>query len=497
MAFAALRKINISKLNSPFLQRMRLWKGFFFDLFLVILYGGMAFFRLHAYSDPPGLNGYFYLKQTKTLAEGGVFYFSDHSLAFIPLVLFRLLTGDELLAFQLAVAAAIAFAVAGICFFVNQLRLAGWEKACEKLIVLTALFSSSYFSEFALNFFKNLLAAALLVWCAGLLLGKKKKAAAGFFLLAFLTHKSVALLGAIYFLFTAGERLFAEVRERGLGRKVFLLTASFVLAALVFGALFLWHFPKALAFLKYAETTFSGPAARLHWWKGVFSRLPFRGLEVVAWIALAGGLLYCRPRMNREARSIAATLVVLAVLALHPFQVPGADSLGYRMMLLMPLLLYPMAALLMEQKRIFIFLPFLAAVPVLAPLGFSVPAVKKQVRAYSEMRADVEKIKETVRTEDHLTCHHGMEFFVDYVTGIRCRSFLASEDFTGRRFRLAFIPSRWKRNEMVDDEIAQVKLLNVGADYVLLPEADWEYLKVNFPRSWKNPSYRRPSHVYE
>lgn len=457
--------------------------------------------RLREFPDPPGLNGYFYLKQTKTLAESATFYFGDHSLSFLPLVLLRWLTGSELLAFQLGIPLALFAAAAGICYLVNQIPARALERAAAQVAILLVLYSSSFFAEFALNFFKNLTAAALLIWCAGFLLGGRRKLAFGFFVLAFLTHKSVALVGAI-FLLVWGLR---QARDLLLKRDFRILgpLAAAALIALIFGLIFLFHFPKAQAFLSYASNTFASPGTRWRWWGHVFRVLPQRGAEVVAWAVLLAAFAGGRRFLPAAARLVADTCFLLFLFAVHPFQTVGPATLGYRQVLLLPILLYPLAGFTLyfpSRWRLAGLLP-LAGVLFFsfAPLGFKANAVAKQIRPFSDLKAGVEKIPEIVKPEDHLTSHHGLEFYIDYMTNIRSRSFLAAEGFAGLKYRVVYMPRWMLKGGPARDELDQASLLDLGKGYMLMTEEQWDEIDSQFdlPSSWKNLFGRRPAHVYE
>lgn len=492
----------LSHYLNPFAERIQR-RGFYFDLLLPLLVGAESLRRLLPFSDPPGLNGYFYLKQTKTLAQSLSFYFSDHSLAFAPIVLFRWMLGSDLRAFQLAIAAALAGCIWAVCFLVNQSKAKATERLLAKLVITAALFSSSYFGEFALNFYKNLVATSLLVACAGFLLSSRPRPAFLLFFAAFLTHKSVALVGVIYLLFYAAGEVRKNWKEReGLRKTVWLLGITGLCAGL-FGILFLYHFPKAAAFLEHARQNFGSPAARLAWWKVILLQRPHRASEIVVWMVLLLSLAISLRSLQATARTIFLTSATVFLLAVHPFQPPGSAALGYRLLLMLPLLLYPLLALALNGRPAVSLVAGLAmlggSLPFFSPLAFPVEAISYETRSYSPLRADVEKIPSLVHPEDHLTSHHGMEFFVDYVTDIRSRSFLADPAFEGKRFRLVYAAPAWTRASILGDEIDQVKLLDVGNSYYLMQEEDW--LNINawmkFPRSWKNPARQRPAHVYE
>ncbi|MGL1227185.1 hypothetical protein ACSTKV_23055, partial [Vibrio parahaemolyticus] len=50
---------------------------------------------------------------------------------------------------------------------------------------------------------------------------------------------------------------------------------------------------------------------------------------------------------------------------------------------------------------------------------------------YAALAADVRNIPRFVRPENRFLCRHGLEFYVDYLTGLRCRSFVDHEPKPG------------------------------------------------------------------
>ncbi|MGZ3713217.1 MAG: hypothetical protein ACXVBE_15745, partial [Bdellovibrionota bacterium] len=292
--------------------------------------------------------------------------------------------------------------------------------------------------------------------------------------------------------------------RREAAKKTLIFLASAAVVAGIFLILFMLHFPKATAFLAFAENSFAAPTARLHWWKDLFLHHHQRSLEVFSWILTLAVLAGAFRNLKTQEKQIFLVLSGLFLISVHPFQPAGASALGYRFLLLLPLLLIPLAALAYARSgSVLRFLPAfaltIAMAPYLSPFAFSSAAVKKEVRPYSTLRADVEKIPSLVSRNDLLISHHGMEFFVDYVTDIRSRSFLADPGFTGRQFRLVYMAPDWLKQTSAGDDIDQVKLLDVGRNYFLLEEQDWRAIRDenSLPGSWKNPSHTRPAHVYE
>ena len=474
------------------------------NLILALVAGFAVLPKLRAFADPTGLNGYFYLKQTKTIATLHSFYFSDHSLAFVPLVLIRLATGNELLAFQVGIALALSLDFAGVLFLVDAARFGRRERWGVKAALLVALFSSSFFSEFSLGFYKNSVALALTLLAANFLVRRRFYGAAFFFLLAFLSHKSVALLGLLFLLVLVGERAWRLLRRRAFSRRELRWFAAIGVIGFTLAGLFLYHFPKASAFVSFALRNFREPSARLTWFAALFTARPGRGLELVAWVLLALGAAWSWRALPQAWRWLVASVLVFAFLALHPFQPGGPASLGYRFLLMLPLFA-PVLALAWSfvgpawWRFAGVGILVLASALSFSPVGFRSAAVRRELRPYSEMLPRVMDLKKFVNLEDHLVSHHGLEFFVDYKTDIRSRSFLAAPDFTGKKFRVAFVPAGALASNADRDDLEQDTLLNLGGGYRLFEEADWEDFVAahELPYSWKNNIGERPAHVYE
>jgi hypothetical protein len=129
-------------------------------------------------------------------------------------------------------------------------------------------------------------------------------------------------------------------------------------------------------------------------------------------------------------------------------------------------------------------------------LGYSL--LSKCIPRWSTFRGSALQLKEYVNPADHLTSHHGLEFFVDYTTGIRSRSFI-SENPEKRNFRLAYVPQWLAPDGPARDDINQAKLADFGQSYVLIRESDWVEISRRYlvPFHWKNPEDRRPAYIYE
>ncbi len=468
----------------------------FFVPFLLALAGVLVtFLRLRGFQDPPGIDGYFYLKQAQTLALGQGFYFSDRSLAFLPLAFLRWATGEPVLSFQLALSLAYTLLFSGLLF----LSLGVSERRpflfIAQVVVVVALFSSSLLAEMGLNFYKNTFALGLLFWTAALLVRRQWWLAFALFCVAFFTHKSALLAGGLYVALLTLEWL-----RRPLRRKTLIGLGLGFLGCLVFLITFYLFFPKAEGFLRHLGEIWRGPELRFRWYKYLFFEQERRFAELAVVVALGLGYLWQRSSLKLEARRVGDCLLLMILVALHPFQLAGEESIGYRLALMTPALGFSLIFFYRHRYwqaagLLVLLLPFYFSFF----LGFSPGMVAKEVRAYSVLEEDVKKIPQFVNPEDHLISHHGLEFYVDYVTNIRSRSFLAAEGSTQKQYRVAYLPQSRFRLPSLRREVDQKKLLTIGNDFFLIREEDWQKIVATFriPQLWRNPNWRRPGHVYE
>lgn len=448
---------------------------------------------LREFSDPSGANGYFYLKQIETIASGLGFYFKDYSLAFFLPVLFMKLIGDSLLSFQLSICTVWFALISGCGLLVRNILqpIKSWSQIILALGASTALVCTTQLYEFNLTFFKNAFALNLIIWGFVFFYSRisqiRRLSLAGLlFLAALLSHKSMLLILAL----TGFAWLVQKISFKRLA-----------LLALGFGALlglFLWQFEKASAYLKVLFHFFTGPSQWWRWFERIHSTNSEMQLCLILFAVTFVVYIFLRRRIPQSQRLFADTAATVLFVALHPFQLPGPNGPSYRLILMAPAFGIPLLAVCLAQLHSKFSLN---AIPLLA---FAIQPflgtkfLDDVFTPWSAMREDVLQIKEFVNPEDHLTSHHGFEFFIDYTTGIRSRSFL-SDHPEKRDFRVAYIDESWLRDPDAQRAIRAHALLEIGSEYILIPEADWQELVKTYhiPFHWKNPSQHRPDYIYE
>lgn len=487
-----------------------------FNLLLLLLHSIPLYYQLHQLSDPPGMNGYFYLKQIETLAKQGRFYFSDHSLAFLPLAFLQRILGNSLLTFQLSLALTFGFFLLGAFYFIDSInqsknhtsaQLKIWEEITVKTLLSFSIVSSSFFTEFSLNFYKNFFAITLVLWSSSFQIQKRYWTSLFIFVLAFLTHKSVTLFGGLYLAAQFLEILKETFKSKTISRQTMIVLFLSFLCSIFFGSIFLIHFPKASHFLEYLTTIWQSPIPRLSWWKHVLLQEGTRGIESLAFILILTLYLIQRHSLLQSHRKIGDTVVLFSAIAIHPFQNADESALGYRLVLMLPAALLPLAGTLMIQRqrgnhllRAMNIIPYILILYFSHPsLGFRPSLVDIQIKPFSKLYSGVSRITALVDKEDYLISHHGLEFYVDYITGIRSRSFVAEPAFKNEIYRIAFVPQGRLGDGPVMNELNQAKILDIDSNYFLIKEKDWKRIAEHYhiPNSWKNPTGRRPPHVYE
>lgn len=446
--------------------------------------------------DPSGANGYFYLKQSESLANGLGFYFKDYSLAFILPTLLTKYLGDSLEAYRISTVAVWFLFSLGVGVLTRNL-ISKERLYLRNILMVTSVLlvvCTTQLYEITLTFFKNIFSLNLLIWSfvvATTDLKKSKWIGAGALaFLALLSHKSSILIIAIYGLPFLLNKNFKENLKKNM---------LIVLGAVAFvTTIFLWHFERASAYFLAMLRFFSSPKKWWHW----FSTLRWINLEMqITYICLivAMGLgFWVRKKIPDEKRFYFDGSLIFLFIALHPFQISGPNGPSYRLILFAPALGIPLILAAMAYiPRALLALPLVVAAFVVQPF-IHVHPIDNAFTPFDVIKSDVMRITEFVTPEDHLTSHHGLEFFVDYVTGIRSRSFL-SDHPEKKDFRIAYIAKSWIRKPEIQEGIRKLGILEIGSEYLLLKESDWQELKIRFkiPKHWKNPEEHRPNFISE
>jgi hypothetical protein len=178
-----------------------------------------------------------------------------------------------------------------------------------------------------------------------------------------------------------------------------------------------------------------------------------------------------------------------------PIYTPGQDEFAYRMMLVFAALLPAlMFALLFAMPGLAMAAGVLIGVQI-CQFALSRP-LYTLISNYDRFSSQITEVAKFVTPDDHLICHHGLEFYVDYKTGLRCQIYL-SEKPEQKKFRMLYAPASSQflgiRIRMKD-----LALTEIGGTYLLVKEEDWKELntKEKIAEHWRNPSKHRPGHIY-
>jgi hypothetical protein len=435
------------------------------------------------------MDGYFYIKQILTLGSRGEFYFRDYSLAFLlPTLLYTWLQ-DELMCYQLSIVS-VMMGMAFVLVLLGNHLYPEKRRPWHLLILLLALFglmSDRSFYELSFTYLKS--ATGLLFFLFGFYFTVKSRDEVGrrsfywallFFALAVLSHKtSFLLIGLTAFCFLKLSRR-TLVYFLGGG------AAGAVLFALLFSSG--WHY---LAFL---GNQFQKPDEMSRWltWLYKNQNWVFAGL-VFGPLSLICALL----EKDFVRRRIYLFLFCLFFLAWCPFFKQNMEAPSYRLMLLQFSLSPAIFILLSAGRKKFFALTAVA----IALMGYQWREGKNlhgYFKGFSRMDHEVGMLETFIAPGDHLTCHHGLEFYVDYKTRIRCRSFISQKP-EQQKFRVVTVSldrGPWSKARL---EINQEALMRMGDDYFLVPEDYWLELreKYKLPDTWRNPMAVRPAHIYE
>jgi hypothetical protein len=460
-------------------------------LYLVtgLFFCGALYGFLVRFNDPSGVNGYFYLKQILSLGQNHQFYFKDYSLAFALPAALDVVLKNEWMAFRFTVAAVMAVVITVQWLWSSRLSESGVRAAS---VVGVGLLLNASFYELGFGFLKNSTAIAA-VLCSAFFIyrwledGKVPQLVSGvlFAALGFLGHKSALLL--VVFM---GAALVMQYRRWKVIGGFFVATAGLL-------AIFTFFFSQGRQYLEHVGSFLSWqPHAYKTWATHMFAQGNFIFLVLATIPIFLLVYLFQRSRLSVADRFLGDFLSLMGVVSILPLSPPGEDQFMYRFMLVSSAMVVPlMLAMILRLSRggstaLGICMGLILAQ---ALLGRS---VSQQIPRYSQFNEDVVRLKEFMTENDHVVCHHCLEFYVDYITNIRCQIYLS--DITDQnRYRFVYAPpsGMWARIRAFAEPKSLMKL---GSVYLLLKEDDWQKIarELSLPPSWRNPSEHRPSFIY-
>ncbi len=448
----------------------------------VLLLAAALFTAILRFPDPPGVDGYFYLRQIESLASGAGFYFKDWSPVFLPPALLTALGVPALDALRASVAVTWALlvvlggALGARLVAVHEARPRhAWAVAGAST---AALASSAPLRELVFEYEKTAASIALLLGAALLVVGARGRRARLAFAvalaaLALVTHKLAVV-------FVCAFALAWLLRRLTVRRAAAVAGAN----ALMLGLFFLVFDRAGPFFLAWSRFT-TTPARFLAFYAHVagesFALVAAFIVSLVGVAAYAGG----RSRAgDAGARAVYDAGVVLAAVALCPWLLAGPAGFTWRIVLAAPLIWVPFVAAVATRG------PCAFAAAAAALVLFSAPVVlddglARSFPRWSRFDDDVHDIERFVSPADLLVAHHGLELYLAERTGLRARQFVDARE--GQRvFRVAHLPEE----HAALDDFALVKL---GDEYALFVEEDWRALGV--APDPKNPSAHRPAFV--
>jgi hypothetical protein len=198
----------------------------------------------------------------------------------------------------------------------------------------------------------------------------------------------------------------------------------------------------------------------------------------------------------RAAMLIDTVCVVIAT-AFVPFFSAGPAGPVYRVLLFSPLFVLPVLLICTARtgSRVVMASTSVVLIIFLSQVCMDHNKLSSHFASWSSLGKDIGLLAKHVTPKDHLIAHHGLEFYVDYRTGVRARQFVRSDD-RKRCFRLAYVPDGRPAGP-ARDVIDSSKLEQIGDSYALFREEDWRHIvgRYGIKPHWKNPTAVRPDYI--
>lgn len=455
---------------------------------MLVFYG-----RLARFPDPPGADGYYYLKQIACLSAGDGYYYKDRSIAFAFPAFLAALSGNPLGAFRISVAFTwtVLIFLAGALSYrtVSAPGLPERTKLIFAFIAAIVVAGSRTFAELLLEYYKTaasllFLLGAVALWHNPAISVKARRFFSALFLCcALVSHKS-----AVVFILILSVAWFLQNKS---GKNAFILAGAGTCALL----LFLAFFERGREYLA-ALPGFLAPPAR--WFEWLFYTLRNDlSLSLTLGLAFAAVVFYLVERRSSllPGRALFDTAALLNAITFIPLFVAGPSGPVYRLVLMSPLFSVILLLRGAVRSRVRTAVAGLLAALFLSQVVFDHARTGRHFPRWSDLDKDIMRIDKHVGRRDHLIAHHGLEFYVDHRTGIRARQFLSS-DPRKQSFRLAYLPPGRPAGE-ARAAVDRAKLEQIGEAYALLREEDWSGIvqQYGIPPHWKNPALTRPSYI--
>jgi len=490
-----------------------------------------------------GWDGYYYLVQIKSLEIEGEMHSPEYSLIYLPLMFFKLLTGDYLAAYRItAVLVKVLFVLS-----VYALSLALLKPVCRDrrgirwtaLATAAASAASPALNYFFTQFPKNLLGFSLLFFLAASLVAERGRwrtrgfswrgaaASALLFLAAFFTHRFSAVLSLLFLLLYLGPavlgNLYQKVSRGGRGSFPKILAAVLLLLT---GVLFLSNrLPLAPSLSDLERVTpdlSSSPVFVPGAFASTFGSFRLSGLwqaEIWAGGALLLVTLMLLPWKKLQFLRLGGgyySVLVLSLTGLFPFFRFHLMGISHRLyfgtMLMMPLVLLPwIRAVTAWMTRRFPTAIAGAAVPIilLAASFLTYGSYDPEIHDppyeyYQELSDDIMEVLEGV---DHelIVAHKALAEVITFRHMEDALPWSPEERFQRDRvWRVTAGVMRLEARYYLGPAAADSLFFRLRGDYGLMREDAWEDflmavssdpVMVEALDSWRNPMEVRPVYL--
>ncbi len=446
------------------------------------LLAAVTFFRLHAYLDPSGGDGYFYLKQTQWLAQHFAFYHSDYSFVFLPLALLTKVGFSALTAYQLVSCLSYFVILSCLGFFTfKNLDLFPKYKIGITLALVIAFSFQTPLLRLCFEFIKNGFAISLFLLASVFFDKKNYRWALAVVILAALTHKTVALI----FIFSLAVLILSLPR---ISKKLIALGALVVAAGVALNPRLLKHL------LNFTQQIQIENIRSLFSMNSHLNSLHM--LCLLLWLIISISQVKKFKLENNLKKSFLFILLLFSLIPLLPVFGGANAEIKWRLMIFsfcFSFILYTFALAKIRNQKIVI-------ASLLVSLGlmsyeFSYQSGYPWIISASREVPDLQRLNDFVKPGNELITHHGMQFYIDYQTPIRAKSLLDPKQ--PPLYQVAYLPEFFLRNENVKDSIYQRMLVQLGPNYGLFYYEDFKEIVKEFPylSHWKNTYKIRPDFV--
>ncbi|OPL19318.1 MAG: hypothetical protein AVO35_11265 [Candidatus Aegiribacteria sp. MLS_C] len=509
-------------------------------LLLLAVSAGSGLLAVLRSDHPTGWDGYYYLVQVRTLLSEGEMHSPEYSPVYIPMILFRLLTGSCLWAFRLtAVLARVLFVLS--VFVLSRTLVRSWggggdEPALTALAAAAMAVMSPSLDFFSAQFPKNLLGFCLLLFFASsviVLSGRWQRGAFRvnapglsvsllLFAATFLTHRFSAVLAVAFMLlylvppvFRGSERRIPAVATAAAALLLAVLT---VLSGRIPLAPSLRDLERVTGDLSASPSLV--PLEFVRSFGSFRMSLPWlleTGAASLAPVLSAVLLLIPAVRDRVRPGGGYASVLVLSMVGLFPFLEFSLTGLAYRL-LFATLLLFPLVCLpwlvgtvrFLRRRSGGRVLPAVGLTAVLAGMSFlTAPSYDPVLHdpPYDRYEEISDRVAELLSGSDFelVVAHRSLAEVITFRHGIDALPWAPEERFTRERvWRVTAGVMRGEFAWYLGSGAMDSLYRRLPGDYALLREDAWEsFLEgiagdpalLEAVGTWRNPMDVRPGYL--